>query len=408
MHSSKQACFLSLPLICMLAAFPQLCETLYTPALPMMARDLHTTAHAIEGTLTTFLLGFAFGVLFWGGVSDYVGRRPALLAGLLLCLVSCLGAAGRSSVEALFFWRFLQAVGVSVGSVINMTMIRDVYHGEERGRIFAFLSGSLAFSPAIGTFIGGYTCGFLGWRANFMGMALLALALALLAFFRLPETRSPQLAPPSGKELLQLAKRLLSSTRLWGHILLIGASNGILFSFCGEGPFVFIDQLNLAPHLYGLLGLVISSSTLIASRVSLHFNGTVPAEQLIQRGAYLTLSGGLSLTVTQAFGYFALTPLGITLITLSLFQLFIGVGCIIPNSLGSALENEQKQIGSAGSIFGMCYYLIVALGTWGMSLLHNGTLWPLPLYLTFLSCILTGASQLIRAPSPFPRRLSPS
>jgi hypothetical protein len=89
-----------------------------------------------------------------------------------------------------------------------------------------------------------------------------------------------------------------------------------------------------------------------------------------------------------------------TLILISLLVAFIGVGLIIPNSLSIALKDYQDMVGTAGSIFGAAYYSLIAVAIWGMSLLHNGTAWPLPLYITFLGVVLVLGSQMVRRVQP--------
>jgi MFS family permease len=90
-----------------------------------------------------------------------------MLTGLIVYGIGTAGCATAHGIEALLAWRFLQAFGTSVGSVITQTMLRDAYDGTERTKIFAVMSGALAFSPAIGPLLGGFISEFIGWRANF-------------------------------------------------------------------------------------------------------------------------------------------------------------------------------------------------------------------------------------------------
>jgi len=383
-------------LILSLVGFPQISETIYTPALPAVAKGLNATVHSVEATLAIYFFGFAAGVFLWGTFSDYAGRRKTMLIGLIIFVISCLACTTSQTVQALLFWRFIQALGASVGSVITQTMLRDIYDGKQRSQIFSILSGALAFSPAIGPLMGGYISEFWGWRANFWFLVLLGITLLILSFIKLPETKPAHIRHPSFGQMVKLARRMLISSFLWGHVLLIAATNGILFSFYGEAPFVFIEQLGMRPSLYGLLGIVIASATIVAAKISYNLSGKVDSVTLIQGGSFLTVLGGLGFTLTQALGLFELNFLGMTLVLTSLFVAFIGVGLIIPNSLSMALRDFQDMVGTAGSIFGAAYYGLIAIATWTMSLLHNGTAWPLPLYITFLGAVLVLGSQMIR------------
>lgn len=97
---------------------------------------------------------------------------------------------------------------------------------------------------------------------------------------------------------------MFSSASLWGHILLIGATNSILFCFYEEAPFVFIQQLGMRPRLYGFLGVVIAFAAIVAARISFRLSGLVEKETLILSGALLSIIGGIGLFLTQALGLF--------------------------------------------------------------------------------------------------------
>jgi len=388
---------LSIGLLIALVGFPQISETIYTPALPNVANGLLTSASMVEMTLSIYFLGFAVGVLLWGTISDWCGRRNAMLMGLFVYGIGTLACANVASIEALLAWRFLQAFGASVGSVITQTILRDSYEGEERTKLFSIMSGALAFSPAIGPVLGGFISEFLGWRANFWALVVLAVGLSIWSFFCLPETRPAQNKRLSINEIFHLFIEMIRSRALWGHILLIGATNGILFGFYQEAPFVFIEQLGIKPSAYGLFGLLIAAATILAARISYRQSSRFSALSIIQCGAACVVVGSLALTLTVMTGILDLEAIGSGLAISTLFLIFFGIGLIIPNSLSQALKPYQKAAGTAGSIFGGCYYCLIAGCTWLMSILHNGTALPLPLYITLLGVVLAYGSQMIRA-----------
>lgn len=374
--------YISVGLLIALVGFPQISETIYTPALPSVASGLSTSAYMVEVTLSIYFLGFALGVMLWGTISDYFGRRASMLAGIVIYGLGTIGCGSAMTVEMLLAFRFLQAFGASVGSVITQTILRDSFDGNERTKLFSVMSGALAFSPAIGPLLGGFISEYMGWRANFWALTALAAGLFLWTWYSLPETRPKYIQKHN---LSRLIARMMTSSNLWGHILLIGATNGIIFGFYQEAPFVFIDQLGMQPAHYGCFGLLIAAATIVSARIT-YKSGK---QNLIQIGTACILIGGIILTTTVLIGFFNLWTALITL-----FLIFLGVGLIIPNSLSHALKPYQEMAGTAGSIFGGSYYLLIAGFTWGMGFLHNGTSLPLPLYITFLGIIVALGSYL--------------
>lgn len=387
---------LSIGLLIALVGFPQISETIYTPALPNVANGLQASAYMVEATLSIYFLGFAFGVLLWGTISDWCGRRDAMLMGIIIYGIGTLGCANVGSVETLLAWRFLQAFGASVGSVITQTILRDLYNGAERTKLFSVMSGALAFSPALGPILGGFISEFYGWTANFWVLAILSVFLSIWSFLSLPETRPGHIPQLSKNKISLLFIEMTKSCALWGHILLIGATNGVLFGFYQEAPFVFIEQLGIKPSHYGFFGLLIAAATILAARVSYRQSAHFSAQFIIQCGAACVLIGGFFLTFTVLTGIFDLKTIGVAIAIVTLFSIFFGIGLIIPNSLSHALKPYQSAAGTAGSIFGGYYYCLIAGFTWIMSVLHNGTALPLPLYITILGLVLIAGSQMIR------------
>lgn len=394
MNTAKIKNSLPISLIIALVGFPQISETIYTPALPDVATGLSTSAALVEATLAIYFLGFAFGVLLWGIFSDGYGRRAVMIAGILIYGVGTWACGNANNIETLLTWRFVQAFGASVGSVITQTIIRDTYEGAQRAKLFAIVSGALAFSPAVGPLLGGFISELWGWRANFWVLTIMAILLMIWSYLYLPETR-PQ-NNSSSRNFLHTFKQMFNSRILWGHILLIGATNGILFGFYQEAPFIYIEQLGMPPSLYGSLGLLIAAATVLAARFSYLKSSQFSPEKLIMWGSCSVAAGALAFLLTILLGVFQLHFFDLAANILILFLIFFGIGLIIPNSLSHALKPFQFAAGTAGSIFGGFYYCLIAASTWTMSGLHNGTAWPLPSYILMLGFVLLAGSKMIQ------------
>jgi Bcr/CflA subfamily drug resistance transporter len=394
MSSSSISKKLSICLLIALVGLPQISETIYTPALPDVTGNLKTTAYLVEATLTIYFLGFALGVLVWGAISDRIGRKPAMLIGISLYGIATIICGQSNSIETLLTWRFFQAFGASVGSVITQTILRDAYDGTERAKLFSIMSGALAFSPAIGPLLGGFITQYFGWRVNFILLSIFAGILLIWTFFSLKETRPQKTVPLSISQLKTLTLSMLSSKQLWGHILLISGTNGILFGFYQEAPFVFIEQLKLSPSTYGCFGLLIAGATIVASRLSYHKSHDLSSSLLIRLGSLCIFCGGILFTSLAVSRALSLGQVGLLCAILALFLIFFGIGLIIPNSLSVALKSYQMAAGTAGSIFGSCYYSLIALCTWFMGILHNGTELPLPSYITFIAVVILFGSYM--------------
>ncbi|MHB0860334.1 multidrug effflux MFS transporter [Paenibacillus sp. SEL3] len=381
----------SLLLFIILVGFPQISETIYTPSLPDIARHLGASNGMIQLTLSVYFLGFAFGVFCWGRLSDSIGRRPAMLWGILVYAIGCLGCYLSGSVQWLLVCRFIQAFGASVGSVVTQTILREHFDGPRRHEMFAQISAALAFTPAIGPLIGGWVDQSLGFRAVFFTLVAISVAIWSYTWTSLPESRVESTVKIS---ILAVTRRLLTDRRVWGFGFLIGATNGILFSYYAEAPFIFIKFFHMSPGVFGFFGILVALSSIWGAMLSRRMLIRFQAEQIIMRGSIISMVGAISLTVLAVIGIKA-TLSDLVLILISIFILLLGIGMTIPNCLSLALIQYGDVLGTAGAIFGLGYYVIVSLITSGMSLLHNGSLVTMPLYFFSLTIAMVLVSRLL-------------
>ena len=122
----------SLLLMIILVAFPQISETIYTPSLPDISKALHVSNNEVQLTLSVYFAGFALGVFFIGWLSDIIGRRPAMLLGIVVYGVGSFLCFITNSIEVLLVSRFIQAFGASAGSVVTQTILRESVEGHKR------------------------------------------------------------------------------------------------------------------------------------------------------------------------------------------------------------------------------------------------------------------------------------
>lgn len=160
----------------------------YLPSFPAMREALAVDDIQLQQTLSLYFAAFAFMSLWHGALSDSLGRRPVVLAGLAVYALSSLGCALAGSIEQIYVFRVLQGAAAGAGIVVGRAVIRDLHAGAVAQRMFATVTMLFALAPAIAPVIGGVLQVALGWRATFGFLFALALALGLLAWRHLPET----------------------------------------------------------------------------------------------------------------------------------------------------------------------------------------------------------------------------
>ncbi|OMC77317.1 Bcr/CflA family drug resistance efflux transporter [Paenibacillus odorifer] len=372
----------SLLLMIVLVAFPQISETIYTPSLPDIAVALGATNSSVQLTLSIYFIGFALGVFSWGWLSDFIGRRSSMLAGLLVYGMGSLMCFYSESIHLLLVSRFIQAFGAATGSIITQTILRESVSGNKRHVMFAQISAVIAFTPAVGPLIGGWVDQAFGFRAVFFTLVMMSVLLFMYAFWKLPETTDVSMRKKVA--ILPIVKKMLALPRVLVFGLLIGGINGILFSYYAEAPFIFIEHFQISPGVYGFLGIIVALASIVGAMISKRLLTLYAPEKIIHIGCLVMASGALLLTIASSL---VLLPdmIVIVCILITLFVLLMGAGIALPNCLSLALVQFQDVVGTAGAIFSLGYYLLVSLATWGMSALHNGSLLTMPIYFLGIS-----------------------
>ncbi|KIH82935.1 MFS transporter [Pseudomonas batumici] len=353
-----------------LLMFPQLAQTLYSPALADIGRAFAVGPQQAAQTLSVYFLSFAFGVVVWGRLCDRIGRRPSMLIGLSLYAVASILALTSRTFDTLLVAQALAAFAAAVGSVVTQTLLRDRFNGAQLAQIFSLMGVALAASPAIGLFGGASLVHAFGYRGVLGCLLLLSLGLCLWSWRALPETRPHHLAAVGVFETLW---RMLQDLDIWRSALLVALFNIALFSYYSLAPFIFED-LGLSGQSFGYSGVILA----LGSGLGAWFNKRLlrrgfGSARLIRIAALSGLLGGAGVWLMQ----------GSVLFVLAMLPVVLAFGMAIPNILGSALSNYGDRLGTAGALFGLLYYLLIGVG---MML----AAWSQALGLTLLSCAALG------------------
>ncbi|MDG9667746.1 multidrug effflux MFS transporter [Hahella sp. CR1] len=341
-----------------LLMFPQIAETIYSPALTDIAHHFATPEHAAAQTLSIYFIAFALGVGFWGGMADRIGRRPAMLCGLGLYSLSAAAALIVDQFETLLFVRALSAFGAAVGSVVTQTILRDAYSGTDLAKMFAVMGLGMAISPVLGFFAGGLLTALGGYLSVFIGLFVMSTALLGLSARQLPETRPSTLNAATFKTL---ASQLARDGHVLRHMALVALFNLTLFSYYSLAPFIF-ESLGYSSVEFGYSGVILAIGSLTGSLLNqAGLKRGISPTQLIRAGIAMAMLGGQGVLLTQHSLWF-LAPMSLTLMSYSI---------AIPNILSQALVRYRANAGAAGALFGLAYYLLLGIGLIAAGWLQN-------------------------------------
>lgn len=346
-------------LVTALLMFPQMVETIYSPALTDISVRFAVSAQQAAQTLAVYFIGFALGVLFWGRASDLYGRRPAMLAGIAVYALGCAMALVVTDFRLLLLARIVAAFGAAVGSVVSQTILRDRFSGRRLAGLFSLIGLALAVSPAAGVWVGGLLAAGWGMRGVFLALALLAGVLLLLCGWLLPETRP---ARQTNAAFLPVLRRMATDRQIGLAVILVAAFNVSLFSYYSLAPFIFVE-LRLPVAAFGYSGMALAGGSLAGALLNRRLlRRGVTQGRMLLLACWLHLASGAAVYLWRDSLWFLLPMVGVAL----------AFAMAIPLVLGSALGAYGDCRGTAGAIFGLAYYLLIGLGLalvgWGQSL----------------------------------------
>jgi DHA1 family bicyclomycin/chloramphenicol resistance-like MFS transporter len=258
----------------------------YLPSFPAIQGDLEVSAVQMQQTLSVYLLTFAIMTLFHGTLSDSFGRRPIVLASLLVFALGSLGCAVAATFEQLLVFRGIQGLSAGAGIVVGRAIIRDSLEGHAAQRLMSLVTMIFGVAPAIAPIIGGWLQDWFGWRAVFVFLVAYSAILLLACNARLPETlpqhdRQPFRPGPLARNYWMLGR----------SIPLFLLSSAIALNFCG----FFIYIVSAPAFIYDLLGLTATDFPWLF----------VPGIAGVMVGAFLSgrLAGKVSRRMTVNAGY---------------------------------------------------------------------------------------------------------
>ncbi|MCC8377652.1 MAG: Bcr/CflA family efflux MFS transporter [Rickettsia endosymbiont of Graphium doson] len=363
-------------LLCLFTLSP-ITETIYTSGLPSITEYFNTDGSTTQITSSLYYLGFALGILTLGRLSDIYGRRPVVLFGLCIYAISSIISIFAPNIETLMLARFVQAFGVSVGSVIGQAMARDSYQGSELSYVYASLSPWLLFIPSLGSSIGGYIIEYSSWHYTFVFFSLTGTVLLILYYKILPET-NPYINFSQTSKYFEVLKVVIRDKSLWLYAFIIGAFNGIYYGFYIEAPFIFIDKMKVAPSFYGKLAFLLSFAGIFGGFLGGYLikKRHVHDQKVMILGLVFSVIGCSLLSINALILQDKQVGQNIAVIMIfaPMMLHMVGHNLLIPMTLRYALEDYAKVTGTAGSVFGAIYYVLIAAVTFLVSKLHSDTI----------------------------------
>jgi MFS transporter, DHA1 family, multidrug resistance protein len=365
----------------LLSAIGPFAIDMYLPALPSIGHSLHAGGGAVQLTLTAFFVAVSLGQPVCGPLSDMLGRKPPLYAGLTLFAVGSVGCALAANIGTLIAFRFLQGLGACAGMVIPRAVVRDLHSGVEAARLMALLMLVFSVSPILAPLTGSFAIQLGSWRAVFWAVFVAAL-LGFAILGTLAETRPPAARTRSSLRAALGGYRQLLCDRHFLGVTCIGAFGvGSFFVYLANSPFVMIGHYQVSPRLYSLLFATNAAAFIGTAQLTARLGARLGLRTLVRRAA-----SAFALTMLALAACFGV---GLERLELLVALLFVGFGClglVLPACAVLALEEHPAIAGTASALMGTLQFALGAAVMLVVGTLARGT--PLPMVSGIAGCAL--------------------
>lgn len=369
--------------------FGLLALTVCVPSMQEWPATFGTSQARVQLTLSGYVAAYGILQLVHGALSDRIGRKPVLLAGLGMAFVGSALAAAASELWMLIAARVLQGAGSAAGVVVARAMVQDLFTGRERTRVMAFMGMTIGVSPPLAMLLGGQVHVRLGWQANFIAMAVLAAILMVAAWRGLPPNKPQHVQPPGGLgALFSGYAHLARQPSFLLYVLILAMTSASFYAFLGGAPIVLAGY-GVRPEHIGWYIMSVPCAYVVGNFLCTRLVRWLPDGRIMLIGHLCAVT---CVVLILALGLAGLhTPLSLAL---PLVLLGIGHGLLMPATLGGAVGLVPALAGSAAAVGGLMQQLTGALGGFVVGLVpHVG---PVNLGLQMLVSVVAGlVAQLV-------------
>jgi DHA1 family bicyclomycin/chloramphenicol resistance-like MFS transporter len=312
-----------------------------------MQHDLAVGKLAMQQTISIYLFGYAAMSLVHGPLSDALGRRPVILAGIAVFGLASIGCAMSATMPQMLFFRAVQGLSAGVGLIVGRAVVRDALAGDDAQRLMSHVSMIFGVAPAIAPIVGGWILGWSNWQAIFWFLSAFSLVLMLTTALALPESHPADARLPLNFKGLAGAYRDIIGNGRFRLLALAGTANfGALFLYIASAPAFVLDILKLNEQQFGYFFAPTIGGMILGAFLSGRSAGRITGVQLANIGF---LFCGLSALFNVAYNFVVPVPTLPWAVAPTVLSAF-GIAMVFPILTIAILDMYPTMRGTASSM----------------------------------------------------------
>lgn len=366
------------------------------PVMPAIATRLAIDVAGLQFVISAYVFGLAIAQPVCGLLSDRFGRRRVMLAGFTLFVLASMHCAVADSLPTLVLGRFLQAIGVSVGTVATRAILRDTRRGDDFSVAISYISVAMGLAPVLAPLASGFLEAYGGIGAIFWLTALLGGGVLIGMFRRLPETLSPEHIPPSARQLLLNYAVLFRSRIFIGYTLIYGFVQGAFFAFLAIGAPYFKGAFGIDAKGFGIIWGSMALTYVIGAMLNARVTPRIGALPMMRIALWLTVLAGAVLFASAVID--GTTPLRV-LLPLGFLMMLAGI--TTPGAMAGAVHQHPEMAGTASGLSSALGLVLNGVFTVIAGTIYGGDFSRVAALI--LAACVAAAASLTLASRPLPR-----
>lgn len=380
----------SIFLLAFVASLSPFAMAIVLPALPAMVERFDTDYAEAQFVVSVYLVGLGLSQLMSGFLCDRFGRRPVAITGYVVFVATSAACIFADSIAALIPLRFLQAAGVSAGTVVARAVVRDIYSQDVGARAMSYITIGLGTAPVIAPMLGGWLSAGGDMAGVFQATTAVGVIALILILFQLPETRDANQPPPRWSSWLSSYGVLLGSAPFMGYTMIYGFVQGSFFAFLAVGASVFEVDFGLDARAFGIVWGLMATAYVVGATVGGRLSTGRFAQYLLPAAVFATPAGGIAM--------FALVNLlGTTPATvlIPLAALMVLSGVATPQVLAGAVYQHPALAGTAAGLSSAIGLVIGSSFTVASGFVYDGRFEPVATLILLTTCMTAAGWFLI-------------
>jgi len=365
------------------------------PANTVIMQEFSVSYALVQAVVTVYLVAIFVSQLILGSLADRFGRRPIMIAALMIFTVGSALCATATSMEMLLLYRFIQGFGGAVCMFLPRTIVRDIYPVDKAASMIGYMTTAMMVAPLFGPAAGGWITDNFNWRLIYVGLAVFGCLLVLLAYSFQYETLKARQLSVVEQDRGKVSRpyfELLNSRRFQGYMILHAGAVGVYFTFLAGAPFVAMESRGLSASQYGIWFAMVAIGYLSGNLIAGRFSVRVGAVRMIKLGLIPLIGGTVLFWVFSGWQHPIALFLPMNIIAIS-------NGMSLPNMVSLAMSIRPELSATASGLTGSAQMFCGVLCT-----LIVGYMLPYADYWLFIvisaCCLLAVAGYLLASSSP--------